>query len=110
VSWRRESAAAEVETSQMWVFAPSAVESVTVNSTCVPSGESCGAPRAFRWRKSSVLGKRGESAAWRATPMVRKRANDNCRRKGRLRGMAISIHGGKSGGGSEGVEQACNFL
>src|ERR1700678_2553703 len=49
--------------SQKWVLPPSAVASVTVNSTSLPSGESRGALMVFRWRSSSLVGKCGTLAA-----------------------------------------------
>jgi hypothetical protein len=53
---------AAVETIQRWLPAPSAVACVTVKSTLLPSGESSGAERALKCRKSSFVGKCGAVA------------------------------------------------
>ena len=58
VSWRGLSAlVAEAGTIQRWLAAPSAVAWVRVKSTCLPSGERIGEESAFRWRRSSLVGK-----------------------------------------------------
>src|SRR5262249_6127728 len=60
VSWRGLSVpAANAATIQRWLPAPSAVACVRVNSTCLPSGERIGEDNAFKWRRSSFVGKRG---------------------------------------------------
>ncbi len=56
VSWRALSVPAGTATIQRWDLAPSAVESVTVKSACLPSGDSWGAEMALRWRRSSLVG------------------------------------------------------
>ena len=56
-----------------------------VNSTCLPSGESMGEETALKWRRSSLVGKRGEFAMAAGDPdcAVRSEAPRAMKIKGR---------------------------
>src|ERR1017187_7376047 len=93
VSCRAFSPPPVVGTIQMWVLAPSAVESVTEKSTSFPSGESCGPPMPFRWRRSSLVGKWGSSAASADGTEANAKASKPAKRRNRAKRMGSEYTG-----------------